>query len=162
MVANYGNNTSHDGIQILLNNGSGVFTALTQYTSGMNEPDALAVGNFNGDGKPSTWPWPTTGTTSCVLVGNGSSSGTGFSSGTTYSIAAAFRAHQHRGGRSQRRRLARHRRGQLQRSGSTVGILLNNGNGTFADDRARTAPAATSLRASRSPTSTATAIPTWS
>ena len=52
MVANYGNNTSHDGIQILLNNGSGVFTALTQYTSGMNEPDALAVGYFNGSGKP--------------------------------------------------------------------------------------------------------------
>ena len=39
-----------DGIQILLNNGSGVFTALTQYTTGINDPDAVAVADFNGDG----------------------------------------------------------------------------------------------------------------
>ena len=47
-VANYGSNT----VSVLLGNGNGAFAAATTYsTGGIASPIALAVGDFNGDGK---------------------------------------------------------------------------------------------------------------
>ena len=45
-----GRQQQHRGV--LLGNGSGGFSALTTFSSGGTNPVSLAVGDFNGDGKP--------------------------------------------------------------------------------------------------------------
>ena len=49
VVTNNGSNT----IGVLLNNGDGTFAAATTFSTGSSSgPFGVAVGDFNGDGKP--------------------------------------------------------------------------------------------------------------
>ena len=134
VVANYGPSTNHDGVQILWNNGSGTFTALTEYTStNIDEPDALAVGYFNGASEPLDVAVASYANSKIVVLdGSGSSSGSGFSSGTTYSnsgviVSPTCIAVGNLNGDGYPDIVE----GNYSNSGSTVGILLNNGSGGF-------------------------------
>ena len=148
----------HSSVQILLNNGTARFSAETAYTTNMDEPAAVAVGNFNANGNLEVAVANYGNSAVAVLVGNSSGS-------LVLGRHGHFRhllAHLHRGGRFQRRRPSGHRRGKLQHSSSTVGILLNNGSGRFASATDYSSRRHRASTASPSPTSTATAIPTWS
>jgi len=68
-VANYSDNT----VSILLGNGSGGFSAASgSPVSAGSEPRAVAVGDFNGDGKLDLAVADAGGNTVSILLGNGS------------------------------------------------------------------------------------------
>ena len=68
-------NEAGSSIQVLLNNGSGVFTAQTAITTNINHPYAVAVADFNGDGKldlaVANYGSGTSNGTVAIFLGNG-------------------------------------------------------------------------------------------
>ena len=128
VVANYGSSGRHSSVQILLNNGTGGFTAKTAYTTNMDEPAAVAVGNFNPSGNLEVAVANQGNSEVAVLVG--SSSGalssaatvtSGISSPTSIAVAD-FNGDGHPDIVV----------GNYSTSGSTIGVLLNNGSGGFS------------------------------
>ncbi len=76
-MANYGTNT----VSIFQGNGLGGFGAATTFATGGYWPDALAVADFNGDGKADLAVTNGDGGTVGILLGNGSG---GFSAAATF------------------------------------------------------------------------------
>jgi hypothetical protein len=72
VLANYINNGT---VNVLLGNGDGTFQAPQPYSAGGSGPSSVAVGDFNGDGKPDLAValnnTSATGTTVSILLGNG-------------------------------------------------------------------------------------------
>ena len=83
------------------------------------DPYSVAVGDFNGDGKPDLAVANADSATSSVLLGNGDGT---FAAAVNY--AAGIGSSIRGGGRFQRRRQARPGRGELT---ANVSVLLNNG-----------------------------------
>jgi hypothetical protein len=121
-VANFSSNT----VTILLGNGDGTFTALppAQWQATGNSPSAIAVGDFNGDGKLDLAIVNSADNTVSILLGNGDGT---FQVQTTYAT-----------GRSPSSIVIGDFNGDgyadlavLNSNDSTVTILLGNGDGTF-------------------------------
>ena len=125
-------NTSPGNVSILLGNGDGTFAAQVGYATG-NSPVALAVADFNGDGKPDlavvNSPATAAGTTASsgsvsILLGNGDGTfqpHVDFAVGTTpVAVAAA----DFSGDGSQDLAV-------VNQGDTAVSILLGNGDGTF-------------------------------
>jgi hypothetical protein len=119
VVANPGIDMSADSVSVLLNNGNGTFGAAQSYTVG-GSPTAVALGDFNGDGKLDIVTANANSTMS-VLLGQGNGT---FAPAQNYaiggpanSVAVADFNHD----------------GQLDvvTTGAEIDLLLNNGNGTF-------------------------------
>lgn len=117
-VANLGNND----VSILLGNGDGTFHPAVNYSlgSGSPEPAAVAVGDFNGDGKPDLVVSDAGNGNFSILLGNGNGtfqSPVSYSGGGGYALAV----------------------GDFNGDGKldlvfvpgNVNVLLGNGNGTF-------------------------------
>ena len=121
-VANFGNNT----VEVFMNNGSGSFGTGATYNSGGTEPRSLAVADFNGDGKPDIAVANYGSNNVGVLLNTGN--GTFPATATTYSS----------NGSGPRGLAAADLNGDgkpdlvvANYASNTVGVLLNNGNGTF-------------------------------
>jgi hypothetical protein len=71
-------------VSVLLGNGSGGFTSATTIAVG-SRPYAIAVGDFNVDGKPDLATANNTSSDVSVLLGNGSR---GFTSVTSFAFGA--------------------------------------------------------------------------
>ena len=99
-------------VGVLLGNGDGTFQTMVSYKTGANSA-SVAVGDFNGDGKPDLAVANYGSTNVSVLLGNGDGT---FQTAVNYS--AGLRSHLGCGGGLQRRRQAgpgRHQRQQQQR-----------------------------------------------
>ena len=126
VVANFGT-PSHKGttIAVLLSKGDGTFQKAVPYPSGGAEPVAIAVGDFNGDGKPDLAvsnrcaPFDCNAQSLGILINNGDGT---FPAGSTYPVSGAFVATGDFNGD-----------GKLDLAvgfGNLV-IMLGNGDGTF-------------------------------
>jgi hypothetical protein len=79
------NNFSGAGVSIVLGNGNGTFQPAVLYAAG-DGPTALAIGDFNGDGKPDLAAGNGQGADVSILLGNGDGT---FQAPTDY-VAGAF------------------------------------------------------------------------
>ena len=125
---------------MLLGNGTARFAAAKTFSSGGPDPDSLAVGDFNGDGKLDLAVANYGSGTVGVLLGNGTG---GFATAKTYStggsepksvVAADFNGD-----------------GKLDLAvanyyNSNVGVLLGNGTGGFATATTFSSGATTQVR----------------
>ncbi len=122
-VTNYFSNT----IGVLLGNGDGTFANAVTYGSGGSYPDSIAVSDFNGDGKQDiavgNWGSNDVG----VLLGNGDGT---FSAAAAYgsggSVPESIAVGDFNGDGKQDIAVAN------WTVGNTIGVLLGNGDGTFA------------------------------
>ena len=138
---------NHNGtVSVLFNNGSGSFTLNNSYSTGLANAQAIALGDFNGDGKPDiAIVGDDTNLTNnlVVLINNGDGT---FAAPVDYSIPHAhlaaittFTSTQVVGGLPTTvTNLA-----IADQDGGSVTVMLNNGDGTFrsgADYTVGTAP----------------------
>ena len=130
-------NTNSNTVSVLLNNGNGTFGAAQTYAVGVS-PTSVAVGDFNGDGKLDIATanegayyaaYSAHGGSVSVLLGNGDGTfqpAANFSAGVnTQSVAVGDFNHD---GKLD---LATANEGTSYRGGSSVGVLLGNGDGIF-------------------------------
>ncbi len=121
-VTNYNGGT----VSILPGNGDGTFPSYTNYNSGGTNPRALTIADFNGDGKPDIAVENYTSGNVGILLNNGN--GTFPATATTYSS----------GGTHPRSIAVGDFNGDSKpdivvgnHDSNNIGILLNNGTGTF-------------------------------
>jgi hypothetical protein len=119
VVANSGNAMSDDTVSVLMNNGNGTFAAAQTYTVG-GSPTAVAVGDFNHDGKLDIVTANANGTVS-VLFNNGNGT---FGTAHNYAIggpanSVAVGDFNHDGCLD------------VATTGAEMDLLWNNGNGAF-------------------------------
>src|SRR5439155_6614561 len=89
VVANYGCSPCsppiRGSVSVLVGNGDGTFQAVAKYDSGPN-PQSVAVGDFNGDGKPDLAVANDGSTNIAVLLGNGDAT---FQAAVSYGMGGA-------------------------------------------------------------------------
>ncbi len=123
-VANEGLYPDYAGtVSVLLGNGNGTFATRTDYGTG-NSPTSVAIGDFNGDGKPDLAVAYNVNTAS-VLLGNGDGT---FATATDYetgdSPASVAIGDFNGDGKPDL--------SVVNQGDNTVSVLLGNGDGTFA------------------------------
>jgi hypothetical protein len=106
------------GVLILMGNGDGTFQSPVTYATGTNQPQELAVGDFNGDGKPDLAAVGDGGVS--ILLGNGD--GMFQPAVTYYGISCMGIAVGDLNGDG---------KPDLACTNSQIWILLGNGDGTF-------------------------------
>jgi hypothetical protein len=117
-------------VSILLGNGDGTFQSHFDYATG-REPSSVAVGDFNGDGKPDLAIANDLDNTASVLLGNGDGT---FKPQVVYTTALQFdSAYQY--SRSQSLIIGDfngdHKLDLVIAGQTAVSVLLGNGDGTF-------------------------------
>jgi uncharacterized repeat protein (TIGR01451 family) len=123
-VANYYDST----VEVFLNNGSGTFASGVTYSSGGTGPQALAVADFNGDGKPDIAVANSVSNSVGVLLNTGSGA---FSSAATYGSNGSEPLALAAGNLNGKPDLV-----VANFDSGNVGVLLNAGNGTFPAEAA--------------------------
>ena len=142
-------NCSANTVSVLLGNGDGSFAARPT-TRPARVPSAIAVGDFNGDGKADLAAADGSADTVSVLLGNGGGAFAANRLPDRHRPFAVAVGDFNGDGKTTWRRPT---------GASTVSVLLGNGDGSFAANRLR--DRARSLRSPCQPTSTATAGRTW-
>ena len=125
-------NWSSGTVGVLLGNGDGTFQAAVTYGSGGSAPESIAVADLNGDGKPDILVANDLSNTVGVLLGNGDGT---FQAAVTYgsggSYADSVAAADVNGDGKPDLVVVNMCSSNGCYYGSTVGVLLGNGNGTF-------------------------------
>ena len=144
---------SGNTVSVLLGNGNGTFQAQQTFATG-NQPDSVAVGDVNGDGKPDLVVANGQSNTVSVLLGNGNGT---FQAQQTF--ATGTDPDSRGGWRCERRRHARPRRRQLQAATRSACCWAT---ATAPSRPSRPSPLVSSQIRWRLAMSTATASPTSS
>ncbi len=137
IMANYCGSSScksNASVSVLLGNGDGTFRAAVNYNSGQGTAAAVAVADFNGDGKPDI---VVVGSNCCnlnylsVLLGNGDGT---FKAAVSYDTGGSFPdsvavADVNKDGKLDL--IVANSYGSINTLDGSVGVLLGNGDGTF-------------------------------
>jgi len=124
VVADYGpSDISSDNVSVLLGNGNGTFQTAVNYAAGAN-PNYVAVGDFNGDGKSDLAVADANSNTVSILLGNGDGT---FQTAVNYAVGSwpsSVAVGDFNGDGKADLAVA-------DANSNTVSILLGNGDGTF-------------------------------
>lgn len=117
---------SSSSVSVLINNGNGTFATKVDYTTGANSnPDSIAAGDFNGDGKPDLAVADGANNFVNVFINNGNGTFAAKADYPTDSGPASVAVGDFNG--DSKPDLA-----TANLNNNTVSVLINNGNGTFA------------------------------
>ncbi|MGI4871848.1 MAG: FG-GAP-like repeat-containing protein [Janthinobacterium lividum] len=125
-------NTYSQSVGVLLGNGNGTFAAVTAIPTGTSAPNKVAVADVNADGKPDIISANGNGNLLGVLLGNGNGTFQAFATtalGASNSPSSLALADLNADGKLDV--VVTISYGGTS-GGGTVGVLLGNGNGTFA------------------------------
>ncbi len=127
IIINSFNNAGGNSISVLLGNGNGTFQAQTTFATG-SEPDSVAVGDVNGDGKPDLIVSNYTSNNVSVLLGNGNGT---FQAQQTFAAGTGAQSVALGDVTGNGRPDVIVANAGSSNSGDTVSVLLNTLNGNF-------------------------------